>query len=145
MKKSLKNQMAIILCVGMFIFSGCWATVATVASNPVFQTTVQYGVMKYLGKNPDKVSPAERIVDSLIKYTSQETELTIKDLEDLVVESIPWEKLEPADQLLLTNLLITVRDQVRERIGDGLLDAEDKVQVLQFLSWIKQAIYFAQK
>jgi hypothetical protein len=145
MKKIIKNQMLGLLFVCMFIFSGCWATVATVASNPIFQTTVQYGVMKYLGKNPEKVSPAERIVDSLIKYTEQETELTIKELEDLVVDSIPWDKLDNADQLILTNLLLTIRDLVRERVGDGILDPNDKVQVLTFLHWIKQAIYFAQK
>lgn len=145
MKKSIKNQMVVFLCVGMFILSGCWATVATVASNPVFQTTVQYGVMKYLGKNPDKISPAERIVNSVIEYTEKDTELRIKDLENLVVDSIPWHKLDPADQLLLTNLLITIRDLVRERVGDGLMDENDKIEVLKFLHWIKQAIYFAQK
>lgn len=140
----MKKQLSLLVICVLFL-SGCWATVATVASNPVFQTTVQYGVMKYLGKNPDKVSPAERIVDSLIKYTEQETELSIKDLELLVAEAIPWDKLDQADKLLLFNLLITIRDLVQERVGDGLLDSEDKVQVLQFLHWIKQAIYFAQK
>lgn len=140
----MKKQLSLLVICVLFL-SGCWATIATVASNPVFQTTVQYGVMKYLGKNPDKVSPAERIVDSLIKYTEQETELSIKDLELLVAEAIPWDKLDQADKLLLFNLLITIRDLVQERVGDGLLDSEDKVQVLQFLHWIKQAIYFAQK
>jgi len=143
--KSISKKFYVLFFLSLFVLSGCLATMATVATNPVFQTTVQYGVLKYLGKNPEKVSPAERIVDSLIKYTEQETELTIKELEDLVVESIPWNKLDNADQLVLTNLLIMIRDQVRARIGDGLLNPDEKIQVLTFLRWIKQAIYFAQK
>jgi hypothetical protein len=143
--KKTSHKILSTFILGFFLLSGCWATVATVASNPVFQTTVQYGVIKFLGKNPEKISHAERIVDSLLKYSSQETEVTIKELEGLVVDAIPWHKLDNADKLLLTNLLIMIRDQVRERVGDGILMPEEKVQIMIFLQWIKQAIYFAQK
>lgn len=143
-KLEMKKQLSIlVLCV--FFLSGCWATVATVASNPVFQTTVQYGVIKYLGKNQEKISQAERIVDSLIEYSTKETNVTIQELENLVIDAIPWDKLDNADKLVLTNLLIMIREQVRERVGDGVIAQDEKIQILTFLHWIKQAIYFAQK
>jgi hypothetical protein len=40
-------------------------------------------------------------------------------------------------------LLEQISKEVRDRIGDGLLNEEDKIKVKEFLYWIKKAIEFS--
>lgn len=131
------------LLVGMlFLLSGC-ATMWAVAENPVFQRTVQYGVIKYLSSEPDKQPQALEIVRQLQSYTEQSAELTVYDLEEMTLEAIPWDKLDPADEFLLLGMIADISELLRDQVGDGLLNADDKVKVRAFLGWIEQAVRFA--
>lgn len=132
----------LMLIALLLTLTGC-ATLMAVAENPVFQRTVQYGVIKYLSSAPDKQPQALEIVQQLQKYTEQSAELTVYDLEEMTLEAIPWDKLDPADEFLLMGMIADISELLRDQVGDGLLEADDKVKVRAFLEWIEQAVRFA--
>ena len=121
---------------------GC-ATMWRVAENPAFQTAVQYAVIKYLGKNEDKQPQAKAIIQELQQYADQSAQVTVDDLEQEVLNQIPWSKLDQADECLLRQMVAEIADYIREQVGDGVLDKDDKVRLQEFLGWIEQAICFA--
>lgn len=140
----MKKLVALIFLIP-FLFQSCVALTAftTAAQNPVLQSAVQYGVIKFLSGNQSKISKAEEIVNKLMKFAEQSAQITISDMEKIVMTSIPWEKLDKADQFILMELLENISKEVRARIGDGLLKEEDKIKVKEFLYWIKKAIEFS--
>lgn len=140
----MKKLVALIFLIP-FLFQSCVALTAftTAVQNPVLQSAVQYGVIKFLSGNQSKISKAEEIVNKLMKFAEQSAQITISDMEKIVMTSIPWEKLDKADQFILMELLENISQEVRARIGDGLLEEEDKIKVKEFLYWIKKAIEFS--
>lgn len=140
----MKKLVALIFLIP-FLFQSCVALTAftTAVQNPVLQSAVQYGVIKFLSGNQSKISKAEEIVNKLMKFAEQSAQITISDMEKIVMTSIPWEKLDKADQFILMELLEQISQEVRARIGDGLLEEEDKIKVKEFLYWIKKAIEFS--
>lgn len=140
----MKKLVALIFLIP-FLFQSCVALTAftTAVQNPVLQSAVQYGVIKFLSGNQNKISKAEEIVDKLMRFAEQSAQITISDMEKIVMTSIPWEKLDKADQFILMELLEQISQEVRARIGDGLLKEDDKIKVKEFLYWIKKAIEFS--
>ena len=124
------------------LVGGC-ATMWRVAENPAFQSAVQYAVVKFLSGDNDKQSQAQVIVQRLQQYADQSVQVTIDDLEQQVLDQVPWEKLDTADQYLLRDMIADIADYAREQVGDGVLSSDDKVRLQDFLSWVEQAIQFA--
>lgn len=131
----------LILFVIVSLF-GC-ATAWKVAENPAFQTTVQYAMIKWLSDDEDKQSQAQIIVQKLQKYADQSAQVTVDDMEQQVMDQVPWERLDTADQYLLREMIKDIAEYAREQVGEGVLSGDDKVKLKEFLSWIENAIHFA--
>lgn len=144
MEVTMKRLIALVFLIP-FLFQSCVALTAftTAAQNPVLQSAVQYGVIKFLSGDNKKITKAEEIVDKLMKFSEQSADITISQMEKIVMTSISWEKLDKADQFILIELLEKISHEVRDRIGDGLLNEDDKIKVRDFLYWIKKAIEFS--
>jgi hypothetical protein len=132
-----------VLFIALSLF-GC-ATAWKVAENPAFQTTVQYAMIKWLSDDEDKQSQAQVIVQKLQKYADQSAQVTVDDMEQQVMDQVPWERLDTADQYLLREMIKDIAEYAREQVGEGVLDGDDKVKLQEFLSWIENAIHFAEK
>ncbi len=137
----------ILISLALICLAGCagFHTFLAATGNPVFQRTVQYATIKFLAGDQEKATEAERIVKGIQRHVHQEAEITIYELETLAIESIPWDKLDKADQFVLIEMISDISAMLRERVGDGQLKEEDKVRVNDFLAWILQAIQFAQR
>jgi hypothetical protein len=91
MEVFMKQLMLVFLCLIPFLFQSCVALTAftTAIQNPVLQSAVQYGVIKFLSGDDNKISKAEEIVNKLMKFADQSAQLTISDMEKVVMTSIP--------------------------------------------------------
>ena len=136
------NKIITLLLLLTLSFSGCTAISAlgTAMENPVLHRTVQYATIKYLSGDEEKALEAERIVLEMLRITDQSLHLSISELEQLAIDIIPWEGLHEADQFILKGLLEDMAGLLRERVGDGDLNPEDRVRVQVFLTWVLQAI-----
>jgi hypothetical protein len=149
MKKLIINSLLIFVFVSTICFGGCAGMsgenpLTSIENNRTTQillkTSVQYGCTKYLSKNPEHIEKAERLVSDLGAALTNDIQVTLNNLEMIVIKNISWEKMEPEDRVLLTTLLTEIKYQVGQRIGEGVLDENDKVFAQTFLSWIEQAI-----
>jgi hypothetical protein len=138
--KKLLILMAIVAFMGM----GC------VSSNPqshgtdlIIKTSVQYASIKYLSDHQDQIAEAKRLVDEIETTLTENPEVTLTQLETVVIGSIQWDKMKPEDRLLLSTLLGEIKYQVGLKVGEGVLDENDLVFAKEFLTWMKQAILMA--
>ena len=140
MKKLVLSMMA-----GVLFLTGCATLQGFLAAteNPILQRTVQYGVVRYLAANPDQQPEAQRVIDEVRKVVDRPAMVTVFELEQVAIEAIPWDKMDPAGQFLLMGLVADIGYYVRQQVGDGMLDEDDKVRVRDFLYWIEQAVRFA--
>ena len=98
---------------------------------------VQYATMKYIDGDADKR-------DRTLKVTANARELaatgaTLDAIHLAIRDSIDWNKLDDADKLLAVNLLNMVRDELKARFGDGVLDPDQVLAVNAVLDWIDEA------
>ncbi len=136
---------AIILILAFTCMSGCAILPYFVAAtqNPIVQTTVKYGIIKYLTNNPEKKSEADRIVSELIATVDRGAVTTLYELEDKVLDIIPWHKLDNADQYILLGMISSISEMIQKQVSDGILSPKDKLTVRSYLEWIQQAIRFS--
>lgn len=141
--RRFRSQWLAVLLV-LPLMASC-QTAWRVAENPAFQTTVQYAMIKWLSDDEDKQSQAQVIVQKLQQYADQSAEVTVDDMEQQVMDQVPWERLDTADQYLLREMIGDIADYAREQVGEDVLSGDDKVQLKEFLRWIEHAIHFAAK
>ena len=130
----------LILLFIALVFTGC-ATFQP--SDPVFKLTVQYSVMRYVAESPERQTEAARIVSNIKGYIDTGATVTVEGLQELAVSWVPWERMHPADRILLMALLEHLSESFEMHIGTGTLKPEDMVKAKEFLRWIEQAIEMA--
>ena len=128
-----------ILSLLLFALAGC-ATLTTIASNPVVQAGVKYGIIRLLSDNPGKQPQALAVIKEVRKYAGQAPDATIDDLAQRTMEIIPWDRMNLADQMLTQDMVLYASNYLKKMVGDGVLDADARVEVDLFLRWIEQAV-----
>jgi hypothetical protein len=140
----IMKKLLILMAIVAFMGMGC------VSSNPqshgtdlIIKTSVQYASIKYLSDHQDQIAEAKRLVDEIETTLTENQEVTLTQLENIVIESISWDGMKPEDKLLLSTLLGEIKYQVGQKIGEGVLNENDMVFARSFLAWIRQAIAMA--
>lgn len=106
---------------------------------------VQYGTMRYIGHFPesDRAPRALRVrqivSDVQAGLTGQTVSLTV--VKQLVMQRLPAD-LKPEDQFAVNALLDLVMAELQARVGDGLLNENQLLQVGLVASWIVEATRF---
>lgn len=138
------KKIMVVLAIVALVFTGC------VSSNPqshgtdlIIKTSVQYASIKYLSDHQDQIAEAKRLVDGIETTLTENSRVTLTQLENIVIESISWDGMKPEDRLLLSTLLGEIKYQVGLKVGEGVLDETDMVFARSFLAWIRQAIAMA--
>lgn len=141
MKKTLQLDLvlgALLIVALLFAVNAC-AVLEKVESSPVAaQLTVQYATLKYIDGSDAKAVRVLNVVDA-IRPSIDDDSVTLAILDERLRSYINWERLDAADRLLLTALLDQVKAELTERIGEGLVDAQDKVRLHRVLDWVETA------
>jgi hypothetical protein len=69
----------------------------------------------------------------------REVDITLGELVGEVRGVIRWDRLSPADQLLLDAVLGAIEAELQQRIGEGLLNPDDRAAIGAFLRWVDDA------
>ena len=128
-----------IVSLLLFALTGC-ATITALSSNPVVQAGVKYGIIRLLSDNPGKQPQALAVIKEVRKYAGQAPDTTIDDLAQRTMEIIPWDRMNLADQMLAQDMVLYASNYLKKMVGDGVLDADARVEVDLFLRWIEQAV-----
>lgn len=121
------------------------ASCSTVSERPILaQVAVQYATIKVLENNPEHAPRVVEIARFVRENAGNSTASSVALLEAAVRAQIKWEKLDPADTVLVDLLIVTVRDELTARLGDGPLSPEQALVVAQVAAWIESAALMAQ-
>lgn len=123
------------LLIAVVFLVGC----ATMDNNMRSQLAVGYATDKIIKERPER---AMRVIEQVQKARTLITNpdpVSIASLDTAVKESIDWSKLDAADRVLVSALLIEARERLEYEIGEGMLDADQRVKVMAVLDWIDQS------
>jgi hypothetical protein len=106
----------------------------------------QYAVLKYAERLPEeqkveRIARIRTIATDVKALASGDT--TLLALHAVVNQQLDKAGLTAADRLLANGLVDIIVAELQARIGDGVLSAEQRVQVTTVLDWVIQATALA--
>jgi len=132
--------MRILLVAVIAMMVGC----ATIDTQSMAQRmATQYSVLKYIDESPQKAERVVSRVDNIIAIVEKGDGITFAVVIDRVNSNINWNNLDTADTLLVKTLLLELQNDLGGRIGQGVLNQEDKANILAVLNWIRNAALMA--
>ena len=106
------------------------------------QILVSQTTLRVIEAADDPIQRRDRIRELIAQgqqYVDSEAQATIADLDERARQEIRWQRLGVADQELINLVLIRAREELERAVGDGVLDADQRLQVAKVLTWADQA------
>lgn len=132
---------ALALCAALAL-PACKTFQADSSATQAAKIAVQYGTMRYLGNVPEaeRTSKAARVraIVSEVSELAKGQPVTLTLLDEAVRKLLP-DDLRPEDAFAINALLGLVMNELRARVGDGLLTEEQLLQVSVVASWVVEA------
>jgi hypothetical protein len=103
------------------------------------ELATKYATLKVIEETDVTAEQVRERVEAIRLIVEADTQVAVHNLAQQVRQSINWDKLDAADQLLLDAVLMEAELRLVEVVGDGLLDDQGKVAVGVLLDWIEEA------
>lgn len=126
----------ILMAAMLVVLTGCAALENRDAR---LELAVKYSTLKTIERAE---LTGEQVVDGVQRLRPLVVDggpITLAALAGQVREAVRWDRLSPADQLLLDAVLMAVEAELQARLGEGLLNAGDRAAIGVLLDWIEQA------
>ena len=139
------RSLFVSFCLAL-IFVGC-ATFEKHENSAKLVT--QYAVMKFAEQSSperrdERIANVKRIAEG-VKALATNQEVSIEGLQSVVGAQIAKLGLSPADSFLAMALVQMVAEELKARVGDGVLSADAKLQVAEVMDWVIGATAFVPK
>ncbi|WP_019024077.1 MULTISPECIES: hypothetical protein [unclassified Thioalkalivibrio] len=126
---------AAFLAAAVALSAGC----ATLTQSPTAAKIVtQQAVARWIGEDPGRAAETRRIVVEVRGHLDDRT-TSLERLDQRVRDAIRWEDLDPADRLLLHDLLTALRAELVERFGERELSPHRRERLERVADWIEEA------
>jgi len=133
----MKYLSAIIVMFAM-LFSGC-AVLESIAKDEN-KLAVQYATLKVIDGDMQKANQLKGWITEARNYVDTSAEVTVSYLADEARVRISGKISDPADMLLAMAVLNEAERRIRERLGEGLLEQEQRVNLLTVFDWIEEVL-----
>jgi lysyl-tRNA synthetase class I len=120
------------------LFSGC-AVLETIAKDEN-KLAVQYATLKVIDGDTQKSDRLKSWLTEARNYVDTSAEVTVSYLADEARVRISGKISDPADMLLAMAVLNEAERRIRERLGEGLLEQEQRVNLLTVFDWIEEVL-----
>lgn len=124
----------LVLLLLVVLIAGC----ATVTAADSARLGVMYATAKVIDGDPGKASKILTLAAGVRTGLDAEA-MTVAAIDAAVRARIDWQALDIADQLLADALLVELRAQLERRVGTGILERQQRLDVLAVLSWVERA------
>jgi hypothetical protein len=138
--KNTKLKWGSIIALVCIMLVGCAGTMEWFKEN---KTPLEYGtklaVIELItegGIDPNKVI---EVTNDLEGYISQNPSARAGDIVAFVSAEIPWEKLSPAQSILVKAILVGTHEKITRDLELGLLPEETYTSVREVIKWINEA------
>lgn len=140
-KKMKKNQIKSIVAAYILAFGSLFAGVGcqTIGERDLaVKVPVTYATLKVIDND---VNRAQQVYDvtTAIKTMIDDGVLAIVDIDKVLNEQIPWEKLDAGDKFLVVLLIDELKLQIDEYIEDGKINKDHAERVSVLLNYVASA------
>lgn len=90
------------------------------------------------GERAERAERIETIAGNLAEDVAQAPEATLDHVEQAARDAIPWHRLTASERVLVDALVETIRAELEQRVGEGLLDGKQRVAVATVLEWVAE-------
>jgi hypothetical protein len=129
------NKIAVVFLT-LSVIAGC----AMLAKQDArLELATQYATLKVIAETEVTAEQVQERVQAVRRIIETDAQVTVRNMAQQVRQSIGWDSLDVADQLLLDAVLMEAESKLAEIVGDGVLDDQGKVAVGVLLDWIVDA------
>ena len=128
----------IALTLAFAFITGC-SVLSTIAEDEN-KLAVQYATLKVIDGDTEKADQLKGWVTEARNYVDGSAEVTVSYLADEARARISDKISDPADMLLAMAVLNEAERRIRERLGEGLLEQEQRVNLLTVFDWIEEVL-----
>ena len=128
----------IALTLAFAFITGC-SVLSTIAEDEN-KLAVQYATLKVIDGDTEKADQLKGWITEARNYVDTSAEVTVSYLADEARVRISGKISDPADMLLAMAVLNEAERRIRERLGEGLLEQEQRVNLLTVFDWIEEVL-----
>jgi hypothetical protein len=99
----------------------------------ILHLIVRQATIRVIDGKPDRAVRVQKIIQEARMVVEGEKEITVALAVEALRQAIDAEKLTPADQLLIEDLLKLVQVEIEDKIGIGVLNPEQKAFLSEVL------------
>lgn len=126
--------LTLILCAALA--TGC---AAIQQKDSEAKLVTMYATIKIVNGDRDRAVRVEEIASEVRQYASGEKQITVDLLVDQIRKQVPWQKLDPADELLIHALIDELRLRLVDRFGPDPLPEDLQLAVDTVAEWVINA------
>lgn len=126
-----------LIAAALTLLAGC--SLLDTVSDDRNQLAVQYATAKVIDGAPAKAQRVADLVAEARDYVADGATVSIARLDSEARQRIDWQRLDPADRILVDAVLTSARERLQFEIGEGVLNAEQRLQLSAVLDWIEAA------
>lgn len=115
---------------------GACSSNPTARDEALIGVAVQYGVAKYIEQKPGSGENIVRIATDLKSIAGGDASVTLLTLQEFVGQELGKLSLSPADRVLANALVSLVVAELQAKVGEGLLEPDQRVRVVQIMDLI---------
>ena len=133
----IKYLSSVVVMFAM-LFSGC-AVLESIAKDEN-KLAVQYATLKVIDGDMQKANQLKGWITEARNYVDTSAEVTVSYLADEARVRISGKISDPADMLLAMAVLNEAERRIGERLGEGPLEQEQRVNLLTVFDWIEEVL-----
>lgn len=129
------SKICVLIAIALLSLSGC-------SSNPsareeaIVAITVQYATAKYIERKPSSSKTIVSIAQAAKDLVGGDATATLLTLQEVVSGELDKLALSPADRVLANALVSLIVAELQIKVGDGLIDADQRVRVAKILDLV---------
>jgi len=132
------KYISVVIIMFTMLFSGC-AVLKSIAKDEN-KLAVQYATLKVIDGDTEKADQLKGWITEARNYVDTSAEVTVSYLADEARVRISGKISDPADMLLAMAVLNEAERRIRERLGEGPLEQEQRVNLLTVFDWIEEVL-----
>jgi len=136
---------AFFLAITLMFLSGCTALQYAKENPEQAALAVKSGTLAFVEQvepMSGRIQRAKQVVEVIniaLSEVSSSSSATVTSLSSQIRDEIKWGDMDAYERLLLDSLIFSVESRLKERVGSGILNEDQRVVVRTVLEWAKEA------
>lgn len=121
-------------------FSACSTLEDFVTDSPATaELTFKYATAKIIDADVERADRVLSAVADAREFVGSDESVTVSFLYEQAVARVDFERLDPADAILIRAVIQNASERLQREVGGGVLNGEQEIRLLTILDWVESA------